>query len=57
LPLYAKFTAIAIVPLLVISTKVMIAISSSGTCVAPTCSANTSLGLGHWAVIDARTVM
>ena len=45
------------VPLLLISTKVMIAISSSGMSAPPTCSANTWLGFGHGTVVDARTVM
>src|SRR3972149_8318052 len=47
----------AIVPLLVIRTKVMIAIRSSGMSWPPTCSAKTSLGLGHGTVVDSRTFM
>ncbi|MCY1186648.1 hypothetical protein D9M73_275400 [compost metagenome] len=48
-------TAIAMVPLLVISTKVMMAISNSGISAPPTCSANTSLGFGHGTVVAMRT--
>src|SRR5919109_1877029 len=47
----------AIVPLLLIRTKVMMAIRMSGTSVAPICKANTLLGLGHGTVVDIRTVM
>ncbi|MNL34174.1 hypothetical protein D3C87_1561340 [compost metagenome] len=50
-------TAIAMVPLLVISTNVMMAIRISGTCRPAISSANTSLGLGHGTVVDIRTVM
>src|SRR3954467_15246692 len=45
------------VPLLLIRTKVMMAISSSGTSRPAIVSANTSLGFGHGTVVDARTVM
>ena len=47
----------AIVPLLEISTKVMMAIRISGTFWPPMCSANTSLGLGHGTRVDMRAVM
>jgi hypothetical protein len=47
----------ALVPLLLISTKVMMAISIKGTSVPPTFSANTSLGLGHGTVVELRTDM
>src|SRR5690606_17103627 len=47
----------AIVPLLVISTNVMIAIRSSGTLTPATVSANTSLGFGHGTGVDSRTFM
>src|SRR5688500_1387029 len=50
-------TAIAIVPLLEIRMKVMIAIRISGMCWPNTVSANTSLGLGHGTVDDMRTCM
>ena len=45
------------VPLLLISTKVMIAIRISGMSWPPMCSAKTSLGFGHGTVVDIRTVM
>src|SRR4030095_3180630 len=35
----------------------MIAIRNSGTGVPNTVSENTSLGLGHWAVVEMRTFM
>src|SRR3954471_13889886 len=54
---YPKLTAIAIVPLLLIRTNVMMAIRISGIDVPPTVSANTSLGFGHGTVVDIRTVM
>src|SRR5262245_237836 len=47
----------AIVPLLVMRTNVMMAISRSGTSAPPTCSAKTSLGFGHCSVVDMRTFM
>ena len=47
----------AIVPLLVIRIMVMMAISTSGMCVPPTFSANTSLGFGQGTVVDMRTFM
>src|SRR3712207_2090044 len=47
----------AIVPLLLISTKVMMAIRIRGRCVPPISSAKTSLGFGHGSVVDIRTVM
>ena len=47
----------AMVPLLVISTKVMMAISSNGTGVPMNSKPNTSLGLGQGVVVDMRTVM
>ncbi|MGY4311848.1 hypothetical protein ACVWW1_001151 [Bradyrhizobium sp. JR3.5] len=50
-------TAIAIVPLLLIRMKVMIAIRMSGMCLPPRLSAKTSLGLGHGTVVDIRAVM
>ena len=45
------------VPLLLIRTKVMIAIRISGIVVPPIVSAKTSLGFGHGTVVDMRTVM
>src|SRR5687767_12655508 len=45
------------VPLLVIRIMVMIAMSSSGTCVPPTVSAKTSLAFGHGSVVEMRTFM
>ena len=47
----------AIVPLLVISTKVMMAMRISGTSVPPMLRAKTWLGLGQATVVDERTVM
>ena len=47
----------AIVPLLLIRMKVMMAIRMSGMSVPPMCKAKTSLGLGHGTVVDIRTVM
>lgn len=47
----------AIVPLLLMSTNVMMAISRSGTSTPPTESPNTLDGSGHGAVVDMRTVM
>src|SRR5262245_62095226 len=45
------------VPLLVISTMVMIAIRMSGSFVPAIVSEKTSLGLGHGSVVDIRTFM
>ena len=45
------------VPLLLIRTKVMMAIRISGIDVPPMVSAKTSLGFGHGTVVDMRTVM
>src|ERR1700716_3398793 len=45
------------VPLLVISTMVMIAMRMSGMCAFPMLSAKTSLGLGQGMVVDIRTFM
>src|SRR3712207_1813024 len=39
------------------STKVMMAIRISGSCVPPISSAKTSLGFGQGTVVDMRTVM
>ena len=50
-------TASAIVPLLLISTKVMMAISSSGTSLPNMVSEKTSLGFGHGTVVEVRTIM
>ena len=50
-------TAIAMVPLEVISTKVMMAISTSGIGSPPKLKANTSLGNGQGSAADIRTVM
>lgn len=47
----------AMVPLEVISTKVMMAIRISGTSVPPICSAKTSLGLGQGTAVDMRADM
>ncbi len=47
----------AIVPLLVISTNVMMAIRISGRSVPAMVSANTSLALGQGTIVEARTVM
>ena len=47
----------AIVPLLLIRMKVMMAISSSGTCCPATVNEKTSLTLGQGTVVDMRTVM
>src|SRR4051794_36783113 len=47
----------AIVPLLLIRMKVMIAIRMSGTDVPPIVRAKTSLGFGQGTVVDFRTVM
>src|SRR5216683_604392 len=47
----------AIVPLLLIRTKVMMAIRMSGIFLAQTVKAKTSLGLGQGSVVDIRTVM
>ena len=54
---YAQLTAIAIVPLLLIRMKVMIAIRISGTSAPPTLSEKTWLALGHGTVVALRTVM
>src|SRR3954447_25015117 len=54
---YPQFTAIAMVPLLLISTKVMIAIRMSGMSWPPMLSENTWLGLGHGTVVEMRTFM
>ena len=45
------------VPLLEISTKVMMAMRISGSVDPPISSAKTSLGFGHGIVVDMRTVM
>ncbi|MEY9225388.1 hypothetical protein ABH974_005811 [Bradyrhizobium ottawaense] len=50
-------TAIAIVPLLLISTKVMMAIRIRGMWLPPILRAKTSLGFGHGTVVDMRAVM
>jgi hypothetical protein len=50
-------TAIAIVPLLLIRMKVMMAMRMSGISVPPMCKAKTLLGLGQGTVVDIRTVM
>src|ERR1700682_924143 len=47
----------AMVPLLVINTMVMIAMSSSGTSWPPMSRENTLLGFGQVAVVDIRTFM
>src|SRR5215217_33121 len=47
----------AIVPLLLISTKVMMAMRMRGSRVPPISRAKTSLGFGHGTVVDIRTVM
>src|SRR5262249_59305269 len=47
----------AIVPLLLIKMKVMIAIRMRGMVVPPIVKAKTSLGLGQGTVVDIRTVM
>src|SRR6267154_1863639 len=47
----------AIVPLLVIRTMVMIAIRMSGMRALPTFNAKTSLGFGQGTVVDIRTFM
>src|SRR5713101_3373469 len=47
----------AIVPLLLISTKVMMAIRMRGIFLPQSVKAKTSLGLGQGAVVDIRTVM
>src|SRR6266446_4391340 len=47
----------AIVPLLLIKTKVMMAIRIRGIFLPPISRANTSLGLGQGTVVDIRTVM
>jgi len=47
----------AIVPLLLIKMKVMMAIRIRGTFVPPIVKAKTSLGFGHGTVVDIRTVM
>src|SRR5712691_8888795 len=47
----------AIVPLLLIKMKVMMAIRMRGIVVPPIVKANTSLGLGHGTVVEIRTVM
>src|ERR1700731_1627025 len=47
----------AMVPLLVIRTMVMIAIRMSGMRALPTFRAKTSLGLGQGEVVDIRTFM
>jgi hypothetical protein len=54
---YPKLTAIAIVPLLLIRTKVMIAMRRSGSFVWPISREKTSLELGHGTVVDIRAVM
>src|SRR3989338_3450548 len=47
----------AIVPLLLIRTKVMMAIRMRGICLPKSVNAKTSLGLGQGSVVDIRTVM
>tara|TARA_B100000530_G_scaffold321823_1_gene256284 strand:+ start:290 stop:592 length:303 start_codon:yes stop_codon:yes gene_type:complete len=47
----------AIVPLLVISTNVIIAISNRGTLVPKTVNPKTSLGYGHGTTVDALAVI
>src|SRR3954447_23618142 len=47
----------AIVPLLLIKTKVIMAIRMSGTCSPPMRNAKTSLGFGHGSAVDIRAVM
>src|SRR5438876_10261691 len=47
----------AMVPLLLIRTKVMMAIRSSGMLLPNSVRPKTSLGLGHGSVVDIRTVM
>ena len=47
----------AIVPLLVINTNVMIAISSRGTLVPKTVNPKTSLGYGQGTTVEARAVI
>src|SRR5882724_827640 len=47
----------AIVPLLLIRTNVMMAIRMRGIFSPPICKAKISLGLGHGTVVDIRTVM
>src|SRR6267143_331185 len=47
----------AIVPLLLIKTKVMMAIRMSGIFLPHSVKAKTSLGLGQGSVVDIRTVM
>src|SRR5258706_6967270 len=47
----------AIVPLLLIKTKVMMAIRMRGICLPQSVKAKTSLGLGQGSVVDIRTVM
>src|SRR5258706_14034625 len=47
----------AIVPLLLIKTKVMMAIRMRGIFSPPTDKAKISLGLGHGTVVNIRTVM
>src|SRR5215468_11139325 len=47
----------AIVPLLLIKMKVMMAIRMRGIFVSPIVKAKTSLGLGQGTVVDIRTVM
>src|SRR6516165_8045490 len=51
------FTAIAMVPLLVMSTMVMIAIRISGMRLPRISSAKTSLTFGQGTVVDIRTFM
>src|SRR6266849_10476737 len=48
---------IAIVPLLLIKMKVMMAIRMRGMVVPPIVKAKTSLGFGQGTVVDIRTVM
>ncbi len=45
------------VPLLLISTKVMMAMRISGSVTPPMVRAKTSLGFGHGTVVDIRAVM
>src|SRR6516162_1359824 len=51
------FTAIAMVPLLVMSTMVMIAIRMSGMRLPPISNAKTSLTFGQGTVVEIRTFM
>ena len=50
-------TAIAMVPLLLIKMKVIMAIRMSGIFLSPIVREKTSPGLGHGTVVDIRVVM